>query len=244
MASTSGRRRRRERVEQGLGREDVVAHGGEDPVGVVGQARPHRSASPGRPRCGCPAAGRLDDPELLGLRQRDPDPGHGDAGAGRDVLLEHLAGVHAVDVVGAEDADVVGSLVADDVEVLEDGVGRPEKPPRPAAHLGRDRRHVVAQQRRHPPGPGDVQVEAVALVLGQHDDAHEAGVGQVGQHEVDEAVVAAERHGRLGPVDGQRHQPLAFAARQDHRQHPRTHTECPDRRTTCTVLRYRGAKRS
>ena len=51
------------------------------------------------------------------------DPGHGDAGAGVDMLLEHLAGIHAVDVVGPEDADVVRAFVADDVEVLEDGVG-------------------------------------------------------------------------------------------------------------------------
>ncbi len=144
---------------------------------------------------------------------------------GGDVLLEHLARVHPVDVVGAEDADVVRPLVADEVEVLVDGVGGAGEPARPAPHLGRDRRHVVAQQRRHAPGLRDVAVEAVALVLGQHDDLEEAGVGQVGQGEVDQAVVAAEGHGRLGPVEGQGHQPLALAAGQHHRQYLRlSHT--------------------
>ena len=36
---------------------------------------------------------------------------------------EHLADVHLVDVVGAEDADVRRALVLDHVEVLEHGVG-------------------------------------------------------------------------------------------------------------------------
>ena len=45
--------------------------------------------------------------------------------------------------------------------------------------------------------------------------AQVARVDQVGQHEVDEPVVAAERDGRLGAVRGQRPQPLSFAAREN-----------------------------
>ena len=51
---------------------------------------------------------RLDHPELRRPRRRHPDRRHGDAGPGLDVLLQHLARVHPVDVVGAEHADVVG----------------------------------------------------------------------------------------------------------------------------------------
>ena len=46
------------------------------------------------------------------------------------------------------------------------------------------------------------------------------GVDQVGQHEVDQPVVAAERHRRLGAVRGQRGEPLAFTAGQDDAEHP------------------------
>ena len=42
--------------------------------------------------------------------------------------IDELLGVHAVDVVRAEDTDVVGLLVADQVQVLEDGVRRTLEP--------------------------------------------------------------------------------------------------------------------
>ena len=87
------------------------------------------------------------------------------------------------------------------------------------ALLGRDRGDVVAEHRRHPPGLGDVAVEAVGLVLRQHDDLEVAGVHDVGEREVDQPVDAGERHRRLGPVGGQRHQPLALTSGQDDGQH-------------------------
>ncbi len=107
-----------------------------------------------------------------------------------------------------------GSLVVDQVEVLVDRVGRALEPERAPPHLRRHRRHVVAEQRREPPRLADVAVEAVALVLRQHDDLEVPGVGEVRQREVDEPVGAAERHRRLGPVVGEREQPLALAAGQ------------------------------
>ena len=73
-------------------------------------------------------AADLDDAELVGLRQRLADAGDRDPGPGGDVLGDHLLGVHPVDVVGAEHDDVVGVLVADEVEALVDGVGRAGEP--------------------------------------------------------------------------------------------------------------------
>ncbi len=137
------------------------------------------------------------------------------------MLVQHLLGVHAVDVVGAEHDDVVGLFVVEDIEILEDGVGGAGEPAGPAAHLGRHRSDVVAQQRRQPPGLRQVPVEAVALVLGEHHDANEAGVHQVGQGEVDEPVVAPERHRRLGAIPGEGEQSLALAPGEHHHQHVR-----------------------
>jgi hypothetical protein len=156
----------------------------------------------------------LHDAELVGLRQGRPQRRHRDRRTGLDVLVEHLARVHAVDVVGAEHRHVVRLLVVEQVEVLVDRVGRAREPVRPAPHLRRHGRHVVAQQRRQPPGQRDVTVERVALVLRQHDDPAEAGVDEVGEREVDQPVVAAERHRGLGAVERQRRKALSLAAGQ------------------------------
>ena len=120
--------------------------------------------------------------------------------------------VHPVHVVGAEDHDVVGLLVVDQVQALEDRVGAAGVPAPAEPLLGRHRGDVLAEHAGQPPGGGDVPVERVRLVLGEHADPVQPGVDQVGQHEVDQPVVAAERHRRLGPVGGERPQPLALAA--------------------------------
>ena len=209
-----------ERVDEHVGGEDVVAHRGERLVGGVGEAGRvgglleellDRDA----------VGGGLDHAELVGLLARHPDAGDGHAGAGLDVRLDHLRGVHPVDVVGAEHHDDVGPRVVDQVHRLVDRVGAAEVPLRAAALLGRHRGDVVAEQRRHPPGHRDVPVERVRLVLRQHRALQVAGVDEVRQREVDQPVAAAERHRRLGPVERQRHQPLALAACQDDPQHLR-----------------------
>ena len=208
----------RDDVDQRVGGEHVVAHRRVDLVGRVAQPDGVLGLlAEGGDRL---AVGRgLDDPELVGLLDRHPERRDRHRGAGLDVLADHLLGVHAVDVVGAEHDDDVGPLVAQQVEVLVDRVGRALEPVRAAAHLRGHRRHVVAQQRRQAPGGGDVAVQRVALVLREHDDPPVAGVDQVRQREVDQPVVAAERDRRLGAVERQRRQPLALAPRQDDREH-------------------------
>ena len=67
----------------------------------------------------------VDAAERGRLRAGHPDAGHRGAGAAVDVEAEHLLGVHPVDVVGAENHDVVGILVVDQVERLIDRVGEP-----------------------------------------------------------------------------------------------------------------------
>ena len=62
-------------------------------------------------------------------------------------------------------------------------------------------------------------VERVALVLGEDADPQVAGVDQIGQHEVDQAVGTAERNCGLGAVGGERHQPLPLPARKDDAEH-------------------------
>ncbi|OGW99923.1 MAG: hypothetical protein A2062_02675 [Omnitrophica WOR_2 bacterium GWA2_44_7] len=59
-------------------------------------------------------------------------------------------------------------------------------------------------------------VERVRLVLDEDDHVAQAGVDAVAEREVDDAVLAAERHGGLGAVRRQGEQALAASARQDH----------------------------
>ena len=70
----------------------------------------------------------LDDAELVGQRDGLADGRDGGARARGDVRLDHLREVHAVDVVGADHDDDVGLLVAEQVEALQDGVGRAGEP--------------------------------------------------------------------------------------------------------------------
>src|SRR5581483_9022061 len=98
------------------------------------------------------------------------------------------------------------------------------EPLRPEPLLGRDGCDVVPEQRRQPPDRRHVPVEAMALVLRQHDDPEVARVHEVRQGEVHEAVVAAEGDGRLRPVGGERQQALTLAPCQDETEYRRPPT--------------------
>jgi hypothetical protein len=99
---------------------------------------------------------------------------------------------------------------------LVNGVGRAFEPATAEPHLRRHGHHVVVEEVRHAPGLRDVTVEAVTLVLGQHGDAQEAAVDQIGECEIDDSVVGTEGHGGLAAVAGERVEPLTFAASEHH----------------------------
>ncbi len=154
------RRVGRDRLQQHLGAEHVVAHRSEDLVRRVRQpGRVRRLLEKGLDALACPARG--DHAELRRLRARHPDARDGHAGAGRHVLVDHLLGVHAVDVVRAEHDDDLRPFVVQQIEVLEDRVAAAGVPAGPEPLLRGHRRHVVAEQRGEPPGQGDVPVEGV-----------------------------------------------------------------------------------
>src|SRR5665648_833541 len=106
-------------------------------------------------------------------------------------------------------------IVADDVQALVDSVRAAQVPVLADPLLGRDGSDVVPPDRGHPPGPGHVPVQAVRLVLGQHDDLQVPGVHQVRQREVDQPVEPSEGHRGLGAIGGERHESLTLTAGED-----------------------------
>ena len=198
-----------QRLDQRIGAEDVIAHRRVGDVRIV-----LHGGRVGRllQESGDLVAGivGVDDAERGGLVSRHPDGGDGRLGAGLDVVRDHLRRIHPVDVVGAENDQVLGIVVVDQVQRLQDGVGTAGVPARTQPLLRRHRRHVIAEHLAHPPGGRDVPVERVRLVLRQHADSQVPGIHQIRQHEVDEPEISAERNGWLCAVGGQRPQPLSL----------------------------------
>ena len=207
-------------LEQDILREHVIAHRDEAVLVVTGNRR-WVSGLLEEVRDAQAVVRSLDDPEVARERLRHPDARHGDAGPRIDVRTDHLHRIHAVDVISTEDDHDLGILVVDEVQALEDRICAARVPAGPEPLLRRDRSHVVAEQNRHAPGLGDVAVEGVRLVLREHAHPSQAGVDEVRQHEVDEAIRAAEWDGRLCAICGEGHEPLALAAREHHGEHMR-----------------------
>ena len=179
---------------QGLLREDVHAHRGEVALGLLGLLLPFDDA------IGV-VEGQDAHPRRFGQRHaphgdrhvRAPAPMRGD---------ERLV-VHLVDVVAGQDHDDVRGVVLDDVHVAQHGVGGAAIP------LGDPAPGDVRLEQLHPalvavevprPAQADVVVERARVVLGQDDDVVDVGVDAVGQREVDDPVLAAERDGGLGAL--------------------------------------------
>jgi glycogen phosphorylase len=153
------------------------------------------------------------------LVARHLDAADGALAAVRHVVGQHQRVVHLVDVVAGQHDDVVGTVGGDDVLVLVDRVGGAAVPALFVEALLRRQQvdelvHLRAQE-----GPAALQVaqQAVALVLGDHADAPDAGVQAVRQREVDDAELAAEVHPGLGAPVGELLQAAAAPAGQHQR---------------------------
>ncbi len=207
-----------QRLDQDVRGEDVVAHGRVRLIGTVGQAgRIRRLLKEGVDR---PAVRTgADHTELPTLHSGHTQPRDGHPGPVGQVLLDHLARIHPVDVVGAEHDHDIRLIIVDEVQRLEDRIRGPRVPPGAESLLRRYRCDVVVEQIAHAPGRGDVAVQAVALVLRENTDPQVTCVGQVRQDEIDQSVEAAERDGRLGAVGGERREPLARTTGQHDAEH-------------------------
>jgi len=123
----------------------------------------------------------LEDAEARRVLGGDLDCADGALGAGLDVILEHVAVVHLVNVVSGQDHDVIALHLLQELEVLGDGVGRASVPAALAPVLGRSRHDELGEPAgEEVPGQAQVLLERVGLVLREHEDSTEARVDHVG----------------------------------------------------------------
>ena len=130
---------------------------------------------------------------------------------------QHPRVVHLVDVVARQDDQVTRRLALDRVEVLIDGIGRALIPVFADPLLRMQDFDELAQLVGHDAPPdSDVTGERQRLVLKGDEDLPQARVDAVAQGEVDDPIRPAEIDRRLGPLLGERIQPLADAPGQHH----------------------------
>ena len=221
-----------ELADQSVVGEDVVAHGGEHAFGI---ARNARRVGVLLVEAGDAAVRRrLDDAELDRQATVHRNGRHGGFGSARGVELDHGADVHAVDVIGPEDGHDVGMRLFHQVDVLEDGIGGALVPGfLRRAHL---RRHgddeVVIEQAAELPAVAEVLQQRLALELRQDVDGIDPGVDQVAKDEVNDAVLATKRDGRLGPFLGERIKAGSLPSREHERQNAQFHPTGPPYKST------------
>ena len=145
--------------------------------------------------------------------------GDRDVGAPIDVRVDQLAVVHPVQVVAGENQVVVGVVAHEMARGLAHGVGRALKPVRVVGRLlGRQDLDESLAEEIHPVGLRDVPVERRRIELRQHEDPPDVGVQAVADRDVDQPVLAADRHRRLRSMLRERKQPRALAAAENERE--------------------------
>ena len=162
----------------------------------------------------------LQDAHLRGIDGRDRLRRDRDVGAAFDVRLDQLEEIHAVEMVAGQDQEVVGVEALEVARRLADRICRALEPCRAVRGLfGGQHFDEAVRERVEAVGLRDVAVQGRGVELGQHEDALEAGVQAVADRDVDEPVLAGERHRRLGAHVRERKEARAAAAAQNQGQH-------------------------
>src|SRR5258707_2973134 len=155
----------------------------------------------------------VDDAKMPAFLRFGRQSCDGDIGGGILVLLEHATVIHFVDVVAGEDEHVFGLLGANGIYVLIDRVGRPHVPVLADPLHGRQDFDELADfTAENVPTFADLTIQRERLILSEDIDAAQTRVNAVGERDVDDAVDAAEGHGRFGAGAGGRIEARACAS--------------------------------
>ena len=121
-------------------------------------------------------------------------------------------------MVAREDKHIVGVVHIHKTNVLEDGVGRALVPRSAVRTLIRRQDMYAAVGTVKVPrlAGADVAVELQRAILRQHAHGVDAGIGTVRKRKIDDAELAAERHGGLRHVLREHIEPAALPAGKQH----------------------------
>jgi hypothetical protein len=142
-------------------------------------------------------------------------------GAPVHVFSDDLAEIHPVELVAAQDEHPPGVVALQVGEGLAHRIGGPLVP----VHLVLER--LAGGQDVHEPGlevaegigGADVAVEAGRVELGEDEDAVQSRVEGIADGDVDQAELAAQRHGRFAAVLGQGVQTRTTSPAEDQGDH-------------------------
>ncbi len=140
----------------------------------------------------------LQDPEAGGLLAADRKHADGRVRDVPAVRLLHLPVVHLVELIAREHEHVTAAMAPEVPAALPHGVGGALEPVRALFRLlGREHRDERRAEDVELVGHRQVLVEALRVVLRQHEDPAQVGVQAVADRDVDQPVLARDRHGRL-----------------------------------------------
>ena len=144
------------------------------------------------------------------------DGAHGNVRARLEVLAQDVPVVHPIELVAAQNDVVIDRTLEEVAQVLPDRVGSSLIPMRSLGSLLRRqdldeaRREIVELVARV-----DMAVQRHAVELSEHVDAANARIEAIADRNINQPVLAAERHGRLRPFLCQREKPGAGSPSHD-----------------------------
>ncbi len=196
----------------------AIAVLGKHEVNELGTQREHRQAVAAAEADDAAGAVDLQDAEARGLVARDGNDGDGGVGLVVVVGGLHLPEVALVELVAGEDEDVAALVAAQVPHALAHGVGGALEPVGALLGLlGGQDGDEAAREDVELVGLLDVLVEALGVVLGEHEDPVEPRVQAVADGDVDEPVLGPDGDGRLGADGGEGKEASAAPAAEDHR---------------------------
>ena len=139
-----------------------------------------------------------------------------DVGVAIDVRVDQFREVHPVEMVAREDQVVVGSVAGEVARRLAHGVGRALEPVRVVGRLlGGQDVDEAAREQVHPVRLRDVPVERGRVELREDEHPPQPGVQAVADGDVDQPVLAADRHRGLRAHEREREEPVPAPAPED-----------------------------